>query len=191
MWQLHLLPEKKIINNYVFNPFVTGPCMWLQGFNERLINRPYCICHKATTLLALEWKQSLGGYNPKSLFLASSTCRQVNFSLTNRFWVQLQTCAYISSISLGLSLRISFAVFCSPLLFQIMRIWTSLLMMGFAGRSPVKCLLTFVTHVVCHFCQFFFFCFLFSPKSCFHVRLQGLWQMPERGTKHFIFDYFG
>lgn len=165
--------------------------MWLQGFNERLINRPYCICHKATALLALEWKQSLGGYNPKSLFLASSTCRQVNFSLINRFWVQLQTCAYISSISLGLSLRISFTVFYSLLFttFVSMRTWTSLLMMGFAGRSPVKCLLTFVTLVVCHFCQFFFFVFFFSPKSCFHVRLQGLWQMPERGTKHFIFDY--
>ena len=142
--------------------------MWLQGCNERLINRPYCICHKATALLALEWKQSLGGYNPKSLFLASSTCRQVkfNFSLINRFWVQLQTCAYISSISLGLSLRISFTVFCSLLFttFVSMHIWTSLLMMGFAGRSPVKCLLTFVTHVVCHFCHFcqFFFFFFFT-----------------------------
>lgn len=82
-----------------------------------------------------------------------------------RFWVPLQTCTYISSISLGLSLRISFTVFLFTT-FVSMYIWTSFLMMGFAGQSPVKCLLTFCDPCVCHFASFFFLLSLVSMLYC-------------------------
>ena len=67
MWQLHLLPEEESINMSLIH-LLLGHVSNDKVLIETLINRPYCICHKATALLVLEWKQSLGGIIQKVNF---------------------------------------------------------------------------------------------------------------------------
>lgn len=75
---------------------------------------------QSNSITCSRMKAKFRGYNPKRLFLASSTCMQVHFSLTSTdFEYTTNLYIYLFTISLGLSLRIPFTVFLSTTFFSV------------------------------------------------------------------------